>query len=65
MPIENINPQRYRTFSLVVIDKAYKQKTTFFYFLLQACINSHDCVIDDPYLDLANDILFLRDNMIE
>lgn len=56
-----MNPQTLRTFSFVAIDRAHKQEAPF---LLRACVDSHDRIIDDPNLDLANDIPLLRDNMI-
>ncbi len=65
IPIEDINPHRLRTFSLIAIDRAHKQKTSFFRSFLQACVDNHDHVIDDPNLDLADDILFFCDNMID
>lgn len=59
-----MNLQRLRTFSLVGIDRAHKQKAPFLRSFLRACVNSHDHIIDDPNLEQANENLLLYDNMI-
>ncbi len=41
----------------------HKQEALFLRFFVQACIDSHDRIIDDPNLDLADDIPLLIDNM--
>ena len=65
MPVADMNPQRLRTFLLVEIDRVYKQEAPFIRSLLQTCVNSHDHIIDDPNLDLADDdIPLLRNNMV-
>ncbi|WP_375449348.1 hypothetical protein [uncultured Nostoc sp.] len=65
MPVANMNPQRLRTFLLVEINRVHKQEAPFIRFLLQAYVDSHDHIIDDPNLDLADDdIPLLRDNMV-
>ncbi len=48
-----------------MIDKAHKQKAPFLRSLLQACVDSHDHIIDNPNLDLADDIPLLYNNMID
>ncbi len=65
LPVEEMNPQRLREFLLVAINRAHKQKAPFTRSLLRTCVNSHDHIIDDPNLDLANDILLLHDNMVD
>ncbi len=64
LPIEEMNPWQLREFSLVAIDRAHKQEAPFTRSLLQACVDSHDHIIDNLNLDLADDILLLRDNMV-
>ena len=59
-----MNPQRLRTFSLIRIDRVHKQKAHFLCFLLRACVDSHDHIIDDPNLDQANENPLLYNNMI-
>lgn len=65
MPVENMNPQRLRTFSLVVIDRIYKQEAPFLRFLLRVCVDIHDHIIEKPNLDLTNDILLLCNNIVD
>ena len=65
LPIEEMNPWRLREFLLIAIDRAYKLETPFTRSLLQACVNSHDHIIDNPNLDLADDILLLRNNIVD
>ncbi len=65
LPVEEMNPWRLREFSLVAIDRAHKQDASFTRSLLQACVNSHDHIIDNPNLDLADDILLLCNNMVD
>ena len=65
LPIEEMNPWRLREFLLIAIDRAHKLEAPFTRSLLQACVNSHDHIIDDPNLDLADDILLLRNNMVD
>ena len=60
-----MNPQRLREFSLVAIDRAHKQEAPFIRSLLRACVDSHDHIIDNPNLDLADDISLLRNNMVD
>ena len=48
-----------------MIDRAHKLETPFTRSLLQACINSYDHIIDDLNLDLADDILLLRNNIVD
>ena len=60
-----MNPQRLREFSLVAIDKAHKLEAPFICSFLQACIDSHNHIIVDPNLDLADDIPLLRNNMVD
>ena len=63
--VEEINPWRHREFLLLAIDRAYKQEELFTCFFLQAYVDSHDHIIDDPNLDLAHDIFLLCNNMID
>lgn len=63
MLVENMNPQRLRTFLLIAIDKVHKPKTSFYCSLLQAYIDSHDDVVNKLNFDLADDILLLCNNM--
>ncbi len=65
LSIEEMNPRRLREFSLVAIDRAHKQEASFTCSLLRAYVDSHDHIIDDPNLDLADDIPLLRDNMVD
>ena len=65
MPVADMNPQRLRTFSFIEIDRVHKQEAPFIRSLLRACVDSHDHIIDDPNLDLADDdIPLLRDNIV-
>ncbi len=43
----------------------HKQEAPFTRSLLQTCIDSHDYIIDHPNLDLADDIPFLHNNMVD
>ena len=65
LPIEEINLRRLREFSFVVIDRAHKLEAPFTRSLLRACVDSHDHIIDDQNLDLADDIPLLRNNMVD
>ena len=65
LSVEKMNPQQLREFSLVAIDRAHKQEAPFTCSFLQTCVDSHDHIIDDPNLDLADDIPLLRDNMVD
>ena len=65
LPIEEMNPWRLREFLLIAIDRAHKLEAPFTRSLLQACVNSHDHIIDDPNLDLADDIPLLHNNMVD
>ena len=65
LPVEEMNPQQLREFSLVAIDRAHKQEAPFTRSLLRGCVDSHDHIIDDPNLDIADDISLLRDNMVD
>ena len=60
-----MNPWQPREFLLVAIDRAYKQEAPFPCSLLRACVDSHDHIIDNPNLDLADDIPLLRNNMVD
>ena len=64
MLAKDINPQRLRTFSLIGMDRVYKQKAIFFCSLLQACVNSHNYIINDSNLDQADKNLYLYNIMI-
>lgn len=50
---------------LIAIDRVYKQEAHFICSFLQVCINNLDHIIDNPNLDLADDISLLRNNMID
>ena len=54
-----------RKFLFVAIDKAHKLEAPFTHSLLRASVDSHDHIIDDPNLDLADDIPLLRNNMVD
>ena len=60
--VEEMNLWRLGEFSLVVIDRVHKLFTRS---LFRACVDSHDYIIDDQNLDLADDIPLLRDNMVD
>ncbi len=62
--VKEMNPWRLREFLLVAIDRAYKKEAIFTHSLLQACIDSHNHIIDNLNLDLADNIPFLFNNMI-
>lgn len=64
MSAEDINPQRLRIFSLVEINRAYKQEASFFHFFLQAYVDSHDYIIDNLNLDQVDKNFLLYNNMI-
>ena len=64
LSVEEMNPWRLRKFSLIAIDRVHKQEAPFTRFFLQACINSHDHIINDLNLDLTDDNLFFYNNMV-
>lgn len=64
IPVEDINLHWLTTFLLVQIDRVYKQEVSFLCSLLQACIDNHDNIIDNPNLNKANENLLFYDNMI-
>ena len=64
LPIEKMNSWRFREFSLVVIYRAHKLGASFTCSLLRVCVDSYDYIIDNPNLNLADDILLLRNNMV-
>ena len=47
-----------------MIDRVYKQEEYFIRSLLWACIDSYDHIIDNPNLDLADNIPFLHNDMV-
>ena len=65
LPIEEMNPRRLREFSLVAIDRVHKQEIPITHSLFRACVDSHDHIIDDLNLDLADDIPLLHNNMVD
>ena len=65
LPIEEMNPRRLREFSFVAIDRVHKLEAPFTRSLLRVCVDSHDHIIDDSNLDLADDIPLLRNNIVD
>ncbi len=65
LPIEKMNPWWLREFSFVAIDRAHKQEVFFTHTFLRACIDSDNHIIDDPKLDLVDNIFLLRNNMVD
>ncbi len=65
LPVEEMNPRRLREFLLVAIDRVHKQESPFTRSLLQACVDSHDHIIHDLNLDLADDIFLLCNNIVD
>ena len=65
LPVEEMNLWRLREFLLIAIDRPYKQEAPFTRSLLRACVNSHDHIIDNPNLDLVDDIAFLHNNIVD
>lgn len=63
MFVKDINSQQLKTFSLVRINKAYKQEVPFFCSLLQACIDSYDYIINNSNLDQVDENPFLNNNI--
>ena len=59
-----MNPQRLRTFSLIAIDRMYRQKAPFLRSLLWACINTHERIMNNRNLYLAKNIPLFCDNMV-
>ena len=64
MLAENMNLQALRTFSLVKIDKVHKQKTPILCSFLQVCVDSHNSIIDNSNLDLADAFSLFCNNMV-
>lgn len=64
MPVKDMNSHQHRKFSIVVINRMYKQEILFFCSLLQAYVDFYDCITDIPNLELVNDISILYNNMI-
>lgn len=62
--IEDMDSRRFGIFLLVTINRVYKQEVLFLCFLLIACIDSHMHNINNPNLNLANDILLLCNNIV-